>query len=135
MAMYNRQVGKNGLLNVTGMFSFDPFTVGEDGYPLLFQSGESYKGKALVDRQHPHDLFAALSVGYTQRLSKKVDVFGYIGYPGEPAISAPAFMHRISALNDPDALLSLIGIRSFNKKLPLHNLKRPVFISHPLKTR
>jgi hypothetical protein len=105
MAMYNRQIGKNGLLNVTGMFSFDALTVGNSGYPLLFQSGESFEGKALVDRQHPHDLFAALSVGYTQRLSKKVDVFGYFGYPGEPAISAPTFMHRISALNDPDAPL------------------------------
>jgi len=105
MAMYNRQVGKNGLLNVTGMFSLDPLTVGKSGYPLLFQSGESYEGKTLVDRQHPHDLFAALSIGYTQRLSKKIDVFGYFGYPGEPAISAPTFMHRISALNDPDAPL------------------------------
>ena len=106
MAMYNRQVGKNGLLNFTGMFSLDALTVGNNGYPLLFQSGESYQGKTLVDRQHPHDLFAALSVGYTQRLSKKVDVFGYFGYPGEPAISAPTFMHRISAMNDPDAPLS-----------------------------
>ena len=106
MGMYNRQVGANGLLNVTGMFSLDALTVGKAGYPLLFQSGESFNGKTLVDRQHPHDLFAALSVGYTQRLSKKVDVFGYFGYPGEPAISAPTFMHRISALNDPDAPLS-----------------------------
>ena len=65
MAMYNRQVGKKGLLNITGMFSLDALTVGKSGYPLLFQSGESFEGKALVDRQHPHDLFAALSVGYT----------------------------------------------------------------------
>lgn len=103
MAMYNRQVGKNGLFNFTAMFSLDPLTVTLHGYPLLFQSGESYKGQPLVDRQHPHDLFAGLSVGYTQRLSKKVDVFGYFGYPGEPAISAPTFMHRVYALNDPDA--------------------------------
>ena len=106
MAMYNRQVGKNGLFNFTGMLSLDPLTVTKRGYPLLFQSGESYKGEPLVDRQHPHDFFTALSVGYTQRLSKKIDVFGYFGYPGEPAISAPTFMHRISAINDPDAPLS-----------------------------
>lgn len=106
MAMYNRPVGKNGLFNFTGMLSLDPLTVTKHGYPLLFQSGESYKGEPLVDRQHPHDLFAALSVGYTQRLSRKVDVFGYFGYPGEPAISAPTFMHRVYAMNDPDAPLS-----------------------------
>ena len=105
MAMYNRQVGKNGLFNFTAMISLDPLTVTERGYPLLFQSGESYKGQPLVDRQHPHDLFSGLSVGYTQRLNKKTDVFGYFGYPGEPAISAPTFMHREIALNDPDAPL------------------------------
>src|SRR5690242_5820156 len=71
MAMYNRPVGKNGLLNFTGMISLDPLTVTLQGYPLLFQSGESYKGEPLVDRQHPHDFFTGLSVGYTQRLSKK----------------------------------------------------------------
>ena len=106
MAMYNRPVGKNGLFNFAAMMSLDPLTVTLRGYPLLFQSGESYKGEPLVDRQHPHDLFAGLSVGYTQRLSKTVDVFGYFGYPGEPAISAPTFMHRTIALNDPDAPLS-----------------------------
>lgn len=106
MAMYNRRIGKNGLFNFTGMFSLDPLTVTLKGYPLLFQSGESYKGQPLVDRQHPHDLFAGLTLGYTQRLSKKVDVFGYFGYPAEPAVSAPTFMHRVYALNDPDAPLS-----------------------------
>ncbi len=59
----------------------------------------------MVDKQHPHDLFAELSVAYTQRLSHKADVFVYVGYPGEPAISAPTFMHRVSAMNDPDAPL------------------------------
>ncbi len=106
MAMYNRPVGKNGLFNFTAMISLDPLTVTERGYPLLFQSGESYRGEPLVDRQHPHDLFAGLSIAYTQRLSRKIDVFGYFGYPGEPAISAPTFMHRTIALNDPDAPLS-----------------------------
>ncbi|MEO6151420.1 MAG: hypothetical protein ABIN95_11190 [Mucilaginibacter sp.] len=105
MAMYNRQIGKNGLLNISAMLSADPLTVTERGYPLLFQSGESYKGQSLVDRQHPHDLFSGLTIGYTQRLSKKIDVFGYFGYPGEPALGAPAFMHRIIAMNDPDAPL------------------------------
>ncbi len=105
MAMYNKPVGKNGLFNFTAMISLDPLTVTARGYPLLFQSGESYKGEPLVDRQHPHDLFSNLSISYTQRLGKKVDVFGYFGYPGEPAISAPTFMHRVIALNDPDAPL------------------------------
>lgn len=105
MAMMNRKVGSKGLLNATAMISLDRITDGGNGYPLLFQSGETYKGQRLIDRQHPHDLFSALSIGYTQTLNKVMDVFVYVGYPGEPALGAPAFMHRISAMNNPDAPL------------------------------
>lgn len=105
MAMMNKRVGKKGLLTTKAMISLDRLTEGGDGYPLLFQSGETYKGSRLVNRQHPHDLFAELSVAYTYAISKNADVFGYFGYPGEPALSAPAFMHRISAMNNPDAPL------------------------------
>ena len=106
MAMYNKLIGKKGLLNATSMLSFDPFLVGKGGYPLLFQSGESYNGKKLVDRQHPHDLFSGLSLGYTQMINRDADVFLYFGYPGEPALGPPAFMHRISTMNNPDAPLT-----------------------------
>jgi hypothetical protein len=105
MAMMNRKVGQRGLFNATAMVSLDRLTEGGNGYPLLFQSGETFEGRRLVDRQHPHDLFTALSIGYTQMLNKNIDVFGYIGYPGEPALGAPAFMHRLSSINDPDAPL------------------------------
>jgi hypothetical protein len=106
MAMTQRAIGKNGLFSVNTMFSFDPFLVGPGGYPLLYQTGESYKGKKLVDIQHPHDLFAELSVNYTQRVAKDADVSLSFGYPGEPALGPPVFMHRLSAMNDPDAPLS-----------------------------
>src|SRR5262245_49549549 len=105
MAMMNRKVGTRGLLNATAMISLDPITEGGNGYPLLFQSGETYKGQRLIDRQHPHDLFSSLSIGYTQMLNKNIDVFAYVGYPGEQAMGAPAFMHRVSSMNDPDAPL------------------------------
>lgn len=105
MGMMNTPVGKRGLFNATLMLSFDQLVMGNGGYPLLFQSGETWNNKPLVDRQHPHDLFAALSVGYTYMINKDIDVFAYLGYPGEPAISAPAFMHRVSAMNNPDAPL------------------------------
>lgn len=106
MAMAQRQVGRNGLFHVSTMFSLDALIAGGSGYPLLFQTGESWKGQPLIDRQHPHDLFSELSVGYTQRLSRKADVYLYIGYPGEPALGSVAFMHRPSALTNPDAPLS-----------------------------
>ena len=105
MAMGQRKIGKNGLFHFSAMLSLDALTGGA-GYPLLFQSGESYKGKPIVDRQHPHDLFTGLSVGYALALSAKADVFIYAGYPGEPALGPVAFMHRPSALDNPDAPLS-----------------------------
>lgn len=105
MGMAQRQVGRRGLLAFKAMLSIDPLTVGNNGYPLLFQSGETYKGQRLVDRQHQHDLFSELSVGYSYALSANADVFGYVGYPGEPALGPPAFMHRISSFNNPDSPL------------------------------
>lgn len=105
MGMYNRRIGKRGLLNATAMISFDPITTGENGYPLLFQTGETYNGEPLVDRQHPRDLISGLSVAYTHMLNENMDVTLYAGYPGEPALGPVAYMHRISSLNNPNAPL------------------------------
>lgn len=106
MFMGQRKVGQKGLFHFSSMLSFDRFTEGGAGYPLLFQTGESWKGQPLVDRQHPHDLFSELSVAYTYAFSKKSDLTLYLGYPGEPALGSVAFMHRPSALNNPDAPIS-----------------------------
>jgi hypothetical protein len=105
MFMGQRKVGQKGLFHFSTMFSLDAI-FGGAGYPLLFQSGEAYNGQALVDRQHPHDLFSELSVSYSYAFTKKLDVFAYVGYPGEPAIGPVAFMHRPSALFNPDAPIS-----------------------------
>jgi hypothetical protein len=106
MGMAQLKVGNSGLFKFGLMMSLDRLTEGGNGYPLLYQSGETWEGKPLVDRQHPHDLFSELSIAYTQRLSKDVDITGYFGYPGEPALGPVAFMHRVSSSNNPDAPLS-----------------------------
>jgi hypothetical protein len=105
MFMGQRKAGERGLFHFSTMFSLDA-TMGGDGYPLLFQSGETYKGEPLVDRQHPHDLFSELSVSYSHAVSFNSDLFIYLAYPGEPALGPAAFMHRPSALYNPDAPLS-----------------------------
>ena len=105
MGMYNRRIGERGLFNATAMLSADPLIMGGGGYPLLLQSGETNNGEKLVDRQHPHDLFSALSIGYSHALNTDVDITGYFGYPGEPALGPVAFMHRTSAMNNPNAPL------------------------------
>ncbi len=106
MGMGQRRVGNKGLFHFNIMMSADALVTGGNGYPLLFQTGETWNGKPLIDRQHPHDLFSELSVSYSHAFSKKLDVFAYLAYPGEPALGAVAFMHRPSALNNPDAPLS-----------------------------
>src|SRR5205823_1974820 len=83
--------------------SLDPLTIGGSGYPLLFQTGESWQGKPLVDYQHPHDLFSELSVTYSHAINKNSNIFAYLGFPGEPALGPTAFMHRPSSFSNPDA--------------------------------
>jgi hypothetical protein len=47
-----------------------------------------------------------LSSTYTLALGDKARWFAYFGYPGEPALGPPAFMHRASASENPAAPLS-----------------------------
>lgn len=103
MIAARREVGPAGTLNLRAMVSPDPF-MGANGYPLLLAAGESANGvDPLVDRQHPHDLFMELSASYAHRLGPDSSVFVYAGLPGEPAFGPPAFMHRMSAMDSPEA--------------------------------
>jgi hypothetical protein len=105
MGMYQKPIGQKGLFAGKTMISLDALTVGKHGYPLLFQTGETFKGEKLVDHQHPHDLFDELSLSYSYAIARDVDISGYVGYPAEPALGPPTFMHRPSAMNNPDAPL------------------------------
>jgi len=87
------------------MTSADPWTVGPRGYPLLLQSGESYRGAPLVDRQHPHDLWIELAALWERRLAAHLAASLYLAAVGEPAVGPPAFQHRPSAQSDPFAPL------------------------------
>ncbi|MEL5996818.1 hypothetical protein, partial [Hymenobacter segetis] len=131
MGMANHLVGQRGLFSIQAMVTADPLTVGGAGYPLLFQTGESWQGEKLHDHQHPHDFVSALAVAYTYAASSDVDLTAYLGYPGEPAIGPPVFMHRPSAANLPAAPLghhwqdathiqfgvATLGVRYRNAKL------------------
>lgn len=131
MVTANHLVGRHGLFTIQAMVSTDPLTVRGRGYPLLFQTGESWQGVKLHDHQHPHDLVSALGVAYTYAASPDVDLTAYVGYPGEPALGPPVFMHRPSAANLPSAPLghhwqdathiqfgvATLGVRYRNAKL------------------
>ena len=103
MAMYSHPFTGTAQFGARIMMSLDPLTEGGRGYPLLFQSGESWHDQPLHDRQHPHDLFDELSLSYSQKLTSDFSSYVYFGYPGEPALGPPTFMHRLSAMDNPDA--------------------------------
>ncbi|MDQ4120659.1 MAG: hypothetical protein M3209_04335 [Acidobacteriota bacterium] len=106
MAMYSKPLSKNSQIGLRAMVSLDPIIERGNGYPLLYQSGELYKGEPIHDRQHPHDFFSELSASYSYKFNEKSSMFFYAGFPGEPALGPPAFMHRPSAMNNPDAPIS-----------------------------
>ena len=110
MGMYVHPLDKSdqprSQLGLRAMLSADPFIERGYGYPLLFQSGESYRGQPLHDRQHPHDLFSELSATYSRRIGGKQSAYLYFGYPGEPALGPPTFMHRVSGMDMADAPLA-----------------------------
>jgi len=105
MAMYSHPLRDSAQIGARLMMSLDPLTEGGRGYPLLFQTGESWHDQPLHDRQHPHDLFDELSVSLSQKFDHDLSTYFYFGYPGEPALGPPTFMHRPSAMDNPDAPL------------------------------
>jgi hypothetical protein len=93
----------NGTWGFRSMASLEP-TIGRDGYPLLFQTGETANGVThLVDRQHPHDFIMELATTYSLPISSDSSAFIYFGLPGEPALGPTTFMHRFSGEVIPDA--------------------------------
>lgn len=105
MGMASRNLA-GGRFQARAMLSLDPATVGGRGYPLLLQSGESYQGQPIVDRQHPHDFLMELGVMYERALTRSLGVLLYAAPSGEPALGPVAFMHRPSGADDPLAPLS-----------------------------
>ncbi|HVE13338.1 MAG TPA: hypothetical protein VNI01_08100 [Elusimicrobiota bacterium] len=105
MGMAQRPLGP-GTLGLRSMVSLDP-SMGAAGYPLLLQTGETADGRRpLIDRQHPHDLFMELAASYSVPVADEGSAFAYFGLPGEPALGPPAFMHRFSAMDNPEAPIS-----------------------------
>ena len=105
MAAASRPLGE-GQLQLSGMLSAEPWTIGSRGYPLLVQSGESYQGTPLHDRQHPHDLFMELAALYERPVPGNLGLSLYLAPVGEPALGPVAFPHRPSAADDPLAPIS-----------------------------
>ena len=120
MTMAERDIGP-GRLMLRGMFSAEPLTAPHRGFPQLFQIGETYRNRPIVDAQHPHDLLMELAASYTVPLSDQISIQVYGGPVAEPALGPVAFMHRASAAENPAPPLG-------------HHLQDSTHISHGVVT-
>jgi hypothetical protein len=105
MLMEQHRLGAGTIL-FRQMFSAESLTSPHPGFPELFQTGETYHGEPLVDHQHPHNVFAELSLFYTLPLAKWLSWEFYGGPSAEPALGPVTFIHRASASELPLAPLS-----------------------------
>jgi len=105
MLMEQHPLGRGTIL-LRQMFSAESLTSPHPGFPELFQTGETYHGQPLVDHQHPHNVFAELSLYYTRPMTDRISWLFYGGPVAEPALGPVAFMHRASAAELPLAPLS-----------------------------
>jgi len=106
MTAARRGFENGATVNFRAMVSPDPL-MGKRGYPLLLAAGETADGvTSLVDRQHPHDLVMELAASVSAPVGQHGSVFLYGGLPGEPAFGPPAFMHRLSIMDSPEAPIS-----------------------------
>ncbi|MEA3017466.1 MAG: hypothetical protein QOI38_2188 [Sphingomonadales bacterium] len=106
MGSARRDFENGHILQLRAMLSPDP-AMGARGFPQHLSAGETADGVTnLVDRQHPHDLFMELSASYGVPLGGRASAFVYGGLPGAPAFGPPAFMHRFSAMDSPEAPIS-----------------------------
>ena len=105
MGMASREI-PHGRLTFTSMFSVDAATIGIEGYLELFQVGEAFNGRPLINRQHPHNLFMQLAAIWRAPVNESTG-FTIAGGPvGEAALGPVAYMHRASAADNPIAPLS-----------------------------
>jgi hypothetical protein len=95
----------SGILRLHSMFSFEPFTMRDIGSPQVFQTGETFKGSPLIDYQHPHDLVMGLGAEY-RRTVGAIAIVAAGDLVGSPTLGPPVFMHRPSAVDNPQAPLS-----------------------------
>src|SRR5260370_32758934 len=83
MLMLTRTVA-GGWLQLRSMTSLEAATLARGGYPLLLQTGETYQGAPLPDRQHPHDFFMELAALYQRPVTREVRVPPYVAPSGQP---------------------------------------------------
>jgi hypothetical protein len=106
MGSAEHRAGENGAFQMDLMLSLEPATVTDRRYPLLFQTGETAFGQAIVDGQHPHNFIMGLGFHYVRELGAGTRIEVYFAPVGDPALGPIAYPHRASAAELPEAPIS-----------------------------
>lgn len=85
--------------------TLEPFTLADLGSPQVFQTGETFQNAPLIDYQHPHDLAMHLGADVMRAVGPARITLG-AALVGGPPIGPTAFMHRASAIENPQVPLS-----------------------------
>lgn len=93
-------------VTAVGGGTLEPFTVAALGSPQAFQTGETYRNAPLIDYQHPHDLIMHLGVEAARAIGHRGELTASAALVGGPPIGPPAFMHRPSAIENPQVPLA-----------------------------
>ena len=93
-----------GIFSFDAMLSLEPFTLDKVGSPQVFQTGETYHGGPIIDRQHPHDLVMGLGARFELPRGSVTYLFSADAV-GAPALGPTPFMHRASGRDNPQAPL------------------------------
>jgi hypothetical protein len=85
--------------------TLEPFTLADLGSPQVFQTGETFGNAPLIDYQHPHDLAMHLGAETARAVGPARLTVG-AAFVGGPPIGPQPFMHRASAIENPQVPLS-----------------------------
>jgi hypothetical protein len=110
MGDFGSSLGNHHYLNLDIMATAEKWTVPDRGYPLLLQIGETDShGQPFIDAQHPHSspimgltLSDTISFGDSK---DKNNLKVFFAPRGEATDGPIAFMHRTTAMVNPDAPL------------------------------
>jgi hypothetical protein len=106
MAHVDRMFGAHQL-SLSFMGTLEKFTFPEEGYPLLFQTGEAnHHGEPYIDAQHPHST-PVMGLTLSDTIDFGDDTWLRLSFAprGQSADGPIAFMHRPTAVWNPDAPL------------------------------
>lgn len=104
MATAQRPAGAWTVALVAGG-SLEPVSLDAIGSPQVFQTGETWRSAPLIDFQHPHDLVMHLGGDLSRAVGRAQLTIG-AALVGGPPIGPTAFMHRASAIENPQVPLS-----------------------------